>query len=490
MKRACLNKAYKPMIIPACGVAYDHNEKNKYYHMKKLTLILIAVFTIVLDTFALPTDQVKDSIRILALKQKKDSILKITKLDYKNMMDQLNILSVRPGLNYNINSNNPANYDELKANPYTKLPDPLVMKDGKKVTSAKIWLNKRRPEIYEDFNREIMGRVPENTPEVRWEVIKTESDTIGSIPVNIKSLVGHVDNSIYPSLNVDIILELTTPANSKGPVPLILELSWFLPSKSLSQNPENNEKSWQQQVLEKGWGYAGVIPTSVQADNGAGLREGIIGLMNKGQYRKPEDWGALRAWAWGASRVLDYLKTNKSVDAKQVGITGHSRYGKAALIAMAYDSRFAIAYITSSGEGGAKLYRRFYGETVENIASYGAYHWMAGNYLKYAGPLTSDDLPVDAHELIALCAPRPVFIGGGDKGDEWSDPKGMFMATAYASPVYRLLGKKGLGTDIFPQVETTVAGGNLAFRQHKGGHTPVPNWPAFIEFASRFLKVK
>ena len=160
-------------------------------------------------------------------------------------------------------------------------------------------------------------------------------------------------------------------------------------------------------MLAKGWGYAIIVPNSIQADNGAGLTKGIIGLCNKGQPRKPDDWGALRAWAWGASRALDYFETDPAVDAKQVGIEGLSRYGKAALVAMAYDPRFAIGFIGSSGEGGAKLHRRNFGELVENLTGSGEYHWMAGNFLKYGGPLTPGDLPVDAHELIALCAPRP-----------------------------------------------------------------------------------
>ena len=141
--------------------------------------------------------------------------------------------------------------------------------------------------------------------------------------------------------------------------------------------------------------------------------------MNKGQPRKLDDWGALRAWAWGASRALDYFETDKSVDAKQVGIEGHSRYGKATLVAMAYDPRFAIAFVSSSGEGGAKLHRRNWGELVENVAGTNEYHWMAGNFLKYAGPLNWNDLPVDSHELVALCAPRPVFISAGATNGRW-----------------------------------------------------------------------
>src|SRR6516225_2571058 len=163
-----------------------------------------------------------------------------------------------------------------------------------------------------------------------------------------------------------------------------------------------------------------------------------------GSPRKLDDWGALRAWAWGASRALDYFETDKSVDFKHVGIEGLSRYGKAALITMAYDSRFAIGFIGSSGEGGAKILRRNFGEQVENLAGSGEYHWMSGTFLKYGGPLAPCDLPVDAHELIALCAPRPVFIsygapsGRGAEG-QWVDQRGSFLAAVAAGPVYELL---------------------------------------------------
>jgi hypothetical protein len=248
--------------------------------------------------------------------------------------------------------------------------------------------------------------------------------------------------------------------------------------------------TWQQQCLAHGYGYATIIPTSIQADNGAGLSQGIIGLCSKGQARKPDDWGALRAWAWGASRALDYFESDKAVDAKHVGIEGHSRYGKATLVAMAYDLRFAIAFVSSSGEGGAKLHRRIFGELVENVAASGEYHWMAGNFMKYAGPLTANDLPVDSHELIALCAPRPVFISAGtvEKGDGWVDAKGSFLAAVGAGPVYTLLGKKDLGTSEFPPLQTPLIDGDIAFRQHAQGHTPMPNWPTFLMFADRYFR--
>lgn len=408
--------------------------------------------------------------------------------DRQAMMEQLHITSLRPGPSSSLKPGtvNPGNYDEAKANPYPVLPDPLVLKNGKKVTSAKMWWVARRPEIVADFDREIYGRVPANTPKISWVVVSTVNEKVGDIPVVTKKLIGHADNSAYPSDTVDIQLTLTVPANAKKPVPVIMQFVSGLPAANVM--PVAAGPTWQEQVLAKGWGCAVLAATSIQADNGAGLSKGIIGLVNQGQARKPDDWGMLRAWAWGASRALDYLETNKTVNAKAVGLAGHSRYGKAAIIAMAYDQRFAIGYISSSGEGGVKLSRRNYGEVVENLAAVKEFHWMAGNFLKYAGPLHWNDLPVDAHELVALCAPRPVFISGGDKGDAWTDPKGMFMAAAAAGPVYRLLGKKDMGTTVFPAVETSLTNGDLAFRQHSAGHTDVPNWPFFIAFASRYLK--
>jgi hypothetical protein len=442
-----------------------------------------------------------------------------TQQDHKLMMEALGIRSLRPGANgMDRNAPNAANFDESKVRVFT-LPDPLVCKDGTKVTSAETWWSRRRPEIVEDFDREIYGRVPKDTPKVTWEVTSTSGEKVGEIPAVTQRLVGHVDNAGCPQIEVNIQLTLTTPARARGPVPVMMEFGFafgsFGPRPAGPQTkgaaPKATPKgvpsrgfggggpSWQQQVLAKGWGYAIIVPNSIQADNGAGLTRGIIGLCNKGQPRKPDDWGALRAWAWGASRALDYFETDRAVDAKQVGIEGLSRYGKAALVAMAYDRRFAIGFIGSSGLGGAKLHRRRFGELVENLTGSGGYHWMAGNFLKYGGPSTADDLPVDAHELIALCAPRPVFIsygaasGPGAYGmpaeGQWVDQRGSFLATVAAGPVYRMLGKKDLGASEFPDIETAIVDGELAFRQHRGGHTTGPNWPTFIAFANRYIKL-
>lgn len=412
--------------------------------------------------------------------------------DYRRMLSLLGIERLRPGANgRDMDAPNAVNYDEAKGGPHASLPDPLLLKNGRRVTSARAWWERRRPEIVEEFDREVYGHAPKTTPAVKWEVVSTTREKNGDVPVVVKKLVGHVDNSAYPQVKVDIELTLATPADAKGPVPLMLELSWVLPPNwrpppGFTPPPG---PTWQQQVLAKGWGYAMYVPVSVQADNGAGLTRGIIGLVNKGQPRRPDDWGALRAWAWGASRALDYFERDGAVNARQVGITGHSRYGKAAAVAMAYDPRFRIGYISSSGAGGLNLYRRTFGELLENVAAPNEYHWMAGNFLKYAGPLRATDLPVDSHELLALIAPRPVFVGAGaTQGDGWVDARGMFMATAAAGPVYTLLGKRALGTTKFPPIETPLIEGDVAYRQHAGGHWPGPNWPTFITFASRYLK--
>jgi lysophospholipase L1-like esterase len=256
------------------------------------------------------------------------------------------------------------------------------------------------------------------------------------------------------------------------------------------------------QLIAAGWGYVSLATASIQADNGAGLTSGIIGLANKGRRRTPEQWGALRAWAWGAARALDYLETLAAVDARRVGIEGVSRYGKAALVTMAFEPRFAAALVGSSGEGGAKPHRRHFGEAVENLTGSGAYHWMAGSFLKYGaaessfGSRNANDIPVDAHSLLALCAPRPTFVSYGvpEKGDaHWLDQQGSFMAAVAAGPVFRLLGARDLGvTDDYrvakmPPVDTGLLEGDLAWRQHDGGHEDRSNMSFFIAWADRLL---
>jgi len=437
--------------------------------------------------------------------------------DHKNMMEQLGIKKLRPGPSGRAGATNAANYDPAKANPFPNLPDPLTLKDGRKVTTPEMWWNARRPEIVEDFEREVYGRVPKNVPKVTWSVVSNITDgLVGKLSAKGKQLIGRVDNSSYPEIEVDIRMSVVTPASTNGRVPLLMMFGGFggfgMPRPPNTPAPTNREFGGPykdppsgEQLLAAGWGYAIISPTSIQADNGAGLTKGIVGLCNKGQPRKPDDWGALRAWAWGAARGLDYLETDSAVDAKKVGIEGVSRYGKAALVAMAFEPRFAIVLVGSSGEGGAKLHRRNFGEMVENLTGSGEYHWMAGNFLKYGAADASfdsknaGDLPVDAHALIALCAPRLTFISYGvpERGDaNWLDQQGSYMATVAAGPVFRLLGVRDIGekedyrTSKMPPVNTGLVEGELAWRQHDGGHEDRSNMKYFIEWANRMLAIR
>ena len=490
--------------------------------------------------------------------------------DHQNMMDQLGIKALRPGPSGNENDPNHANYDESKANPYPNLPDVMTLKNGQKVTTAEQWWKQRRPEIVEDMDREVYGRVPKNVPKVTWTVKVTDRERVGIYPVIAKHIIGHVDNSSYPLIDVNIDMVLVTPANAKGPVPVLMmfggaslpapaqpsrdDLATLnealramlaksdpsiqallekypayepiapaanaggpfgfggagrpgaarpgaaaAPAAANGVNGTSNDPPTTQQLIADGWGYVQINPASIQADNGAGITRGIIGLVNKGQPRKPDEWGALRAWGWGAARALDYLETDSTVDAKHVGIEGVSRYGKAALVTMAYDQRFYMVLIGSSGEGGAKLNRRNWGEAVESLTG-GEYYWMAGNFMKYGesagklGVLTANDIPVDSHELIAMCAPRLTFVSYGipERGDaKWLDHQGSYMAAVAAQPVFRLLGAKGLGvsddykTEKMPPVNTGLLDGQLAWRQHDGGHTDAPNVKYFIAWADK-----
>src|SRR5215813_12061624 len=471
-------------------------------------VVLITPFRLpAADTAGAPTNQPV---------QPAESLNWTTQQDHKNMMEQLGITRLRPGPSGQPGATNSANYDPLKANPFPDLPEVLTLKNGQKVTTAEMWWKQRRPEIVEDFEREVIGRVPKNVPLVTWTVVSNITDgLVGNLPANGKRLVGHVDNSACPAITVDIRMTVVTPAASKDSVPVLMMFGGFggdgMPRPAGTAAPTNRfefggpfkDPPSTEQLLAAGWGYATINPGSIQADNGGGLTKGIIGLVNRGQPRKPDDWGSLRAWAWGASRGLDYLETDQSVDAKKVGIEGVSRYGKAALVTMAYDQRFAVVLIGSSGEGGVKLHRRNFGEAVENLTGSGEYHWMAGNFLKYGtaessfGSKNAGDLPVDAQMLIALCAPRLTFISYGvpERGDaNWLDQQGSYMATVAAGPVFRLLGVRDIGekedyhTAKMPPVNTGLLDGELAWRQHDGGHEDRSNMKYFIAWANEFIK--
>ena len=428
--------------------------------------------------------------------------------DHADMMKQLDITKLRPGANGRAAIGEPgaANYDPALANPYPDWPEVLTLKDGLKVTSADTWWKKRRPEIVEDFERDVYGRVPRDVPRVAWTVAESTETTIGGQPVFARRVVGHVDNSAYPEISVDIKMAVVLPTNANGPVPVLIMFGGGnMPGDPVFRfpgAPEPEAPPSTDQLIAAGWGYVSLSTASIQADNGAGLTAGIIGLTNRGKRRTPEQWGSLRAWGWGASRALDYLETLPAVNARAVGIEGVSRYGKAALVTMTFEPRFAMVLVGSSGEGGAKPHRRNFGEQVENLTGSGEYHWMAGNFLKYGaaeasfGSKNAKDIPVDAHELIALCAPRPTFISYGvpDKGDaNWLDQQGSYMATVAAGPVFRLLGARDIGvTEDYrnarmPPHNTSLLDGELAWRQHDGGHEDRSNMSFFIAWANRLL---
>jgi hypothetical protein len=424
--------------------------------------------------------------------------------DQADMMKQLGITKLRGGRNPNPGSTSLPNYDPTKANPYPDWPELLTAKDGTKITTAEQWWKVRRPEIAEDFEREVVGRIPANVPKLTWEVTETVNTRVGDQPVIARRVIGRADNSAAPDIKVEIRTAVVLPANAKGPVPVLIMFGWGnMPDEPVFRFPGQAEPPVPpstDQLIAAGWGYVSVATSTIQADNGAGLTAGIIGLTNKGQRRTPEQWGALRAWGWGASRVLDYLETLPAVDAKHVGVEGVSRYGKAALVAMAFEPRFAFVLVGSSGEGGAKPHRRDFGEAVENLTASGQFHWMAGNFLKYGaeesafGRKDASDLPVEAHELIALCAPRPTFISYGvpEKGDAlWLDQQGSYMATVAAGQAFRLLGVKDLGdpTDyraaLLPSATFGKLDGVLAWRQHDGGHEDRSNMSYFIAWANK-----
>jgi len=446
--------------------------------MKKISLLFLLLF---LSNTNISAQWTKAS---------RDSLNKLSKIDHQLMMNQLGITTLRPGPSGNPDAPNAANSDESKATTYTSLPDPLRMEKGKKVKSVRKWWKKRRPELVEIFDKEIYGRLPKNIPSVSWEVISTKDTILSDRRVQIKELLGHFDNTAYPNLDVAIQMSVGVPTDATESVPLIIEFGFNFPASFRRRFPPPPGPSWKEQLIKKGWGYAVIVPTSFQADNGAGLKEGLIGLVNKGKTRTPEQWGTLRAWAYGASKAIDYFETDSAIDAQRIGIEGLSRYGKAAIVAMAYEPRIAIGFIGSAGAGGTKILRRNLGEQVENLAGSGEYHWFAGNFIKYAGPLTANDLPIDAHQLVALCAPRPIFISTGNPKVEgtWVDAKGMFLSGVHAESVYQLLGKKGLGVNEYPSGETNLATGAIAFREHEGGHTTGPNWTYFIEFATRYFQ--
>jgi hypothetical protein len=378
-----------------------------------------------------------------------------------------------------------SNYDEPKVRPYT-LPDPLRMSDGTPVRDAKTWQTRRRQEIVRMYETEIYGRIPDKAPRVTWQVAETDPTARDGSAIR-KHIVGSVGPAADgPRINV----MLHTPANAKKPVPVILLINFGGGPAPAGRGPSPHaDPSVAAEIITRGWGYATVGYLDIQPDNAKTYTQGVIGVTNGGSPESPEIagqslWGTIAAWSWGLSRILDYFETDTSVDSKRIAVFGHSRLGKTVLWASAKDERIAAVFSSCSGEMGAALARRDWGETVDDMAQNFPWQFTA-NFQRWPGRW--NEMPVDAHMLIALSAPRPVFITGGTN-DQWADPVGMFKAEVAAGPVYRLLGKKDLGTTELPALDTPLTSGDLGWHYHTGGHTATPaDWKAFLEFLGKYF---
>ena len=366
-----------------------------------------------------------------------------------------------------------SNYDESKVPPYT-LPDPLVMANGTPVRDARTWTRERRPELIRAYEAEIFGRTPRTTPKVAWRVIETDPAARQGTAI-MKRITGRIgDAARAPEMQVT----LYTPAKTRARVPVILLMNFGGDGAPVAEPPVADD------IIARGWGYAVTGYQDIQPDRLNTFDRGVIGATN-GNPPAADEWGTIGAWAWGASRIIDYLATDSAVDAKRIALHGHSRLGKTALWASALDDRIAAVYASCPGEMGAALSRRDWGETVDDMAQNFPY-WFAGAFQKWTGRW--NEMPVDAHMLIALSAPRPVFITGGT-ADQWADPVGEFLAEVAAGPVYRLLGRKDLGTTALPPLDTPVIGGDLGWYYHTGAHAATPeDWRAFLQFVEKYFK--
>lgn len=379
--------------------------------------------------------------------------------------------------------------ESLRVGAYTPI-DLLRMNDGTSVTDPAQWWTKRRPEILKVVKEQVWGCIPADSilPSVSFsETVSTGGE--GAAAYTQKIITGTIDVSRYPALRHTPVISATLriPAHAPGRVPVMIVIGggFWTPIDAY----------WGY-CCPNGWGVCLFNAGLLQPDNGAGLTDYLVGLCNRGGWRKPSDWGTLAVWSWGVSRLIDHLLSEGSVDGARIGVAGHSRYGKAAILAMAYEPRLAIAFPSCAGSLGTKMNRRHWGQDLENSSWDQEYHWVAGNFFKWMGPVDARNYmprrvglcPVDAHSLLALCAPRPVFMNGGAQ-DSWSDPYGIYLTGVGASPAYWLLGGSGLIVpDSRPSIDTAYISGDVGYRYHAGGHTDVPDWPAFFEFAAKHLK--
>jgi hypothetical protein len=379
-----------------------------------------------------------------------------------------------------------SNYDESKVGTYT-LPDPLVLANGKPVRDRQTWITQRRPEILQMYETEIYGRIPAKTPAVTWKVTETDEHARDGAAV-MKKIAGTIGSAADAPV---IKLTLYTPATAKKPVPVILLINFgggTPPPAAQGRGGAGfpSDPPVAAEIIARGWGYAHVGYNDIQPDRINSFNQGVIGASLAAGRERPaaDEWGTISAWSWGVSRIIDYLEADNAVNAKQIALFGHSRLGKTTLWATAKDERIAAAFSSCSGEMGAALARRDWGETVDDMAQ--NFPWQfGGNFQKWSGHW--NEMPVDAHMLIALAAPRPVFITGGT-ADQWADPVGMFKAAVAAGPVYRLLGKKDLGVTELPPLDTPVTAGDLGWHYHTGGHTATPaDWKAFLDFLGKYF---
>lgn len=402
----------------------------------------------------------------------------------------------------------PINEDEAAVPPYT-LPDPLVFQSGRTVTNAMSW-PWRRAELLELFADHVYGRTPKGLPRRSATVLSLDRQALGGLATRKLVRIPLTKKDSGPSIDLLVYL----PNTVRGPVPVFLGYNFdgnhtvtadpavpltrnWVPNRPKSgvadhrareESRGSDASSWPiERILERGYGLATLYYGDVEPDYDGGWREGLRGAVARGGTNHvfaPNEWGAIGAWAWGLSRALDYLKTDPGVDGKRVAVIGHSRLGKTALWAGAQDDRFALVIANESGEGGAALARRWFGETVGRINT-SFPHWFCGRFKDYNANVAA--LPVDQHELIALSAPRPLYVASAEE-DRWADPRGEFLGVKNAEPVYALYGLSGLGVDDLPAINTPV-GATLGYHIRSGQHALTAyDWEQYLNFADRHLK--
>jgi hypothetical protein len=370
------------------------------------------------------------------------------------------------------------NYDESKVPQYT-LPDVLTTLDGRKVTDANMWRQVRRPEVLELFRSQMFGHAPGRPEKMSFDVFDRTDGALDGKAVRKQVKVRFTADANAPAMDILIYL----PRGAKAPVPLFVGMN-FRRNEAARGTAATG---WPvETILARGYGLASIYYFDVEPDRKDGLAESIRAkYLRPGQSAPgPDEWGAIGAWAWGLSRAMDYFETDKDIDSARVAVLGHSRLGKTSLWAGAQDERFALVISNDSGCGGAALSRRHFGETVARINTTFP-HWFCGNFHKYNEK--EADLPIDQHMLIALMAPRPVYVASAEK-DNWADPRGEFLSCVHATPVYKLLGKPGLPTETMPDIDKPVSG-TIGYHIRTGAHGITAfDWAQYLDFADKHLR--